>query len=371
MDLASHSRHFRGRGALLWGAAFFACAQLGLLATMATGRPELRDPEYGLKLKHLKARLTEHCARQPSILVMGSSRVAVGFRPDVMSIHSEGGHGHPVVFNFGLCYSGPVLELICLRRLLADGIHPDWIVLEIWPTLLNLESVEESPQNNLNAVRMRWRDICLLDRYSMPSWKRYKNWVRAQLVPWSAFRYTLLGYYCPCWQDKDSQRDLNWRGLNDWGWLSVPQYESRVDDLSYCIILQRARELAGEIFANLEITSVSELALHEFLTVCHHHRIGVRMLRMPEPSEVRRWYSTASLDKVDRLLSSLKHEFQVEAVDGRAWVNDQEFADAVHLVRNGAVTFTQRLERELILPLLGRRPPGSLSVLQARATDIH
>jgi hypothetical protein len=360
MHLSPRQFGLVGRGALLWAAAVFVCGQLALSMTMSLWRPELRDPEYGLKLRSLRARLAEHARRQPSVLVMGSSRVAVGFRPASLPVYREGTGSSPVIFNFSLCYSGPLLELICLRRLLDDGIRPEHIILEIWPPLLNLESVEENQDTSLNILRMGWQDVRVLDRYSAPSWTRYRRWGRAQMVPWSFYRYPIMNRHAPDWLDPSSRRDVNWHGLDDWGWLQVPDYRVHLSDAAYRAILERTRGMSGGVLANLQITDPARRALRELLTLCRERHVAVTLLLMPEAVELRSWYSTESLARLDGFFRGLGQEFGVPVVDARAWAANDHFADGVHLVHDGADGFTQRLWREVIQPLLESPSPVAI-----------
>src|SRR5262249_57475954 len=72
---------------------------------------------------------------RPLLLMLGSSRPAVGFRPGVLSPAGDDPDSGPLVFNFSLLSSGPVLELLCLQRLLDDGIRPDFVLVECWPLM--------------------------------------------------------------------------------------------------------------------------------------------------------------------------------------------------------------------------------------------
>src|SRR5262245_35057177 len=114
---------------LAWGLAVFVGAQLALAAAIEQWRPEWRDPEYGTKRRLLHALLAEQPDR-PLLLVLGSSRTDAGLRPDRLPDVLP---GSPVVFNFSLVGSGPFKELLCLHRLLAEGIRPQWLIVECWP----------------------------------------------------------------------------------------------------------------------------------------------------------------------------------------------------------------------------------------------
>src|SRR5438034_376226 len=82
--------------------------------------PRLRDPQYGNKLRTLRQRLRRERGR-PLIVALGSSRVNMGFRPDVIASHAPASGDSPLLFNFGLNAAGPIMELLCLRRLLDEG----------------------------------------------------------------------------------------------------------------------------------------------------------------------------------------------------------------------------------------------------------
>ena len=108
-----------------------SCCNVGLSAALDHGPPRLRDPEYGKRLERVHARIAEHPGR-PLVLVLGSSRTAMGVRPDVLADEPAG----PLVFNFSLVGSGPVMELMAFRRALADGVRPAAVVVEYWPAFL-------------------------------------------------------------------------------------------------------------------------------------------------------------------------------------------------------------------------------------------
>src|SRR5262245_42443557 len=121
----------RGRGALLWGAAAFAAAHL---VAMAAGEADWaqRHPEFARKLELLRARLDERPGG-PLVLLLGSSRTGCGVRPGRLAGLRAPGGAAPVVFNFGVCRSAPLLELLTLRRLLAEGVRPEVVLAELWP----------------------------------------------------------------------------------------------------------------------------------------------------------------------------------------------------------------------------------------------
>src|SRR5689334_14593217 len=88
MDVLNSSRH--AKNALIWGGLFLVLVNLGLVVIMETRRPELYDPEYGLRLSRLRKLLAHHEHGAPLICALGSSRMAQGLRPDcIASIQSR------------------------------------------------------------------------------------------------------------------------------------------------------------------------------------------------------------------------------------------------------------------------------------------
>src|SRR5437868_5957573 len=99
----------RARSDVLWCLGGFCLLQVGLVVAMEHRRPEYRDPEYGIKRALLRERLREKPG-SPLALVLGSSRVLQGFRPDVLP-PCPTPEGAAVVFNFGQTGHGPLHQL--------------------------------------------------------------------------------------------------------------------------------------------------------------------------------------------------------------------------------------------------------------------
>src|SRR4051794_30119361 len=127
--MAARRQRRRGAAVVLWSLAFLVAGHLAIAAVFNYLRPDWIDIEYYLRLQNLQA-----CVRaepdRPLVLVLGSSRVLNGLAADDLPPGAEPGRG-PLVFNLGLPGAGPVSELVCLRRLLADGIRPKAIVVEV------------------------------------------------------------------------------------------------------------------------------------------------------------------------------------------------------------------------------------------------
>src|SRR5262249_14198945 len=125
----------RGRSAVRWCAAAFVLLQAAYFP-LTERWPHLGDPEYGLKLAHLRRQVAAKPPAQPCVVMLGSSRTGWGLNPGSMTTLRPGEPGGPVVYNFGINSSGVVVQLVMLRRLLAAGVRPDLVLVEAHPWFL-------------------------------------------------------------------------------------------------------------------------------------------------------------------------------------------------------------------------------------------
>ena len=347
----------RQRAVLVWGLVFFACLQLAFVLLMEHRWPELCDPEYGRKLARLRARLAKQPEPGPLVLLLGSSRIAVGVRPGLLATRRAASGEAPLIFNFALTQSGPLLELLCLRRLLADGFHPDFVLVEAWVPALGWNRTDA---DEFDLRRLRWHDLSMLGRYvSRPARNLYREWCGAQLVPWYAHRVLLLNQYAPSWLPEDRRCDVNWLGLDDWGWLCVPRY-ARIDDWNeWRLRVAIIHQCYARNFADFRPGETSDRALRELLALCRQERIGAALLLTPD--EFRGCYAPAARAHLDEYLRRLSREEHVPVIDARSWVDTTGFYDSVHLVHASATAFTQELDRRVLRPLLTGRPLPLLS----------
>jgi hypothetical protein len=355
------------RAALLAGLAILATAQLGLLGVLECGPPGLRDPEYGTKLARLRARLAERTNRGPLAVFLGSSRVGCGVRPEVLPASTwDGAEPVPMVFNFALTRSGPLWELLCLRRMLADGIRPDWVLVEVWPPLVCAEVGEhEAEADRTDLQRLRWRDLEVVGRYHPQPRALYRDWAQAQLAPWYAHRFLLRNQYAPSWLPPERRCDAGWVGIQEGGWLEIPQYGAGEE--GWRARHEPVRKAYAGTFDHFRPSEVSEAALRELLAVCRRERIQATLLLLPDG--MRSCCLPAARAQQDAFLQRLSRECAVDAIDLRDWLREPEFFDAVHLNHQSAAAFTRQLGREVLRPLLaGRGIPAAYRLLGSTAS---
>ncbi len=149
----------KGRRIVFWTALCFAASQLALWTYLDRRHPEVRDGLYHIRLRSLQARQAE----SPSallVLFLGSSRIKHGLGPAAMNVRSGEAAPSPAIYNFGINGMGSIRELMYLRRLLADGVRPAWLIVETYPPLwaedgFFRESRMVSSEDDLSCARPR------------------------------------------------------------------------------------------------------------------------------------------------------------------------------------------------------------------------
>lgn len=333
----------RSRATVCWIAAFFVLSQLTLVLLMEYRQPMFRDPETGVKYQRLQAARSREPDR-PLYLVLGSSRAGLGFRGDLISSWpAPPGEKQPLLFNFALPGHGPILQLLDLKRLLADGIRPDRVFLEVLPLYLHQEgSYGEEKWVNVHTLALR--DLPCLSRHCVDPLPVLKAFAWSRLFPIYNNRYGILCRVAPRWLPWDYRTD-DIRRTDPYGWKPWPKPSVTPDEAV------RASWYAGWQFdgarKNFRITPMPDAALREALTVCKRAGVPATLYVMPEGSEVRRWYSPSMDWEISQYLLCLCRDAGVGLINGRLWISDSGFFDHHHLLAIGATQFSQRFAAEI------------------------
>jgi hypothetical protein len=342
--------------ALVWGLAYFLGIQLVLTVCMETVHPEWRDPEFGNKLARLR-RLRAEYPNRPLLLILGSSRASLGLAPEQLGTDLSARGQAPLVFNFGLTSSGPVQELVCFRRLLAEGIRPAWVVAEVLPPLLSVEAGQDSgawmPVN-----RLGWPDLAVLGRYCQCPALLYGEWVQSRMASCYANRFGMLNYLARSWLTCDPQQ-MGWAGGTRFGW--VPYGGATVEVEEYRRGVAWAREQYFPQLQNFHICANPDRAVRELIGLCREHEIPIALFLMPEGRTFQSWYPPAARKQLNAFLAALRRQWGLPIADTRNWMADADFVDSHHLTRQGAGAFTKRFEREVLHALLTGQPCPALA----------
>jgi len=347
----------KARRILIWLLLYFGLAQLGLGLFLYRRHPDFCDPVYLHRRRALAARLAE-ARDQPLVVILGSSRPATGIRPASLAAGWTGPSAPPLVFNFALPGAGPVHELMVLRRLLADGVRPDWLLVEVWAPFMPQKGYIAEEQM-LGKLDLYWPDLPVIGRLYHQWWTPFTWALERSVFPAIHYRSRLLHRYVPFLLPKDSSgmfetRTSAWLALDPRGWLPLSDPHPAPDDC-------RRERSRGECYwrsatTDFHINAVTDEALRELLDLCRQREIKVAFLMMSEPSFVRAWYSPPLKAAFTGYVARLRDRYQIPVIDARAWNPDADFVDAFHLHPDGARAFSERFGREIFQPLLSGRP---------------
>ncbi len=339
--VSKQRRRFAWKADLKWFLLFAALAQIGLLFVADWRSPLLYDLEYGTRLALLKRRAAE-APNRPLALVVGSSRLGLGFLPERLPPMKTPDGEIALPFNFTHLAAGPVVNLVNLRRLVREGVRPRWVVLELNPTCMEHEG------DSMGVTMSSAADLPVLQRYFNP-FKVYGVYLRCRLNPWYSWRLGVLRQCFPHWATDAAGEDGITLGPlgGDAGWCLQDAIDAETRRRRY----EGTRTLYFDALQHYRIDGATDRALRESLDLCRREKIECVLLITPESSEFRSWYNADGLAAFDRYRDGLRADYGVSIIDARTWAPDDQFADAHHLLRPGAEAFTDRLGREVLQPL--------------------
>src|SRR5262249_11267053 len=100
----------------------------------------------------------------------------------------------------------------------------------------------------------------------------------------------------------------------------------------------------------------ADRAMREFLDTCKANDLPVLVYLMPEGDEFRTWYKEGTEEAIEKYLAVLKHDYNLEIVDARRWLEERCFFDSQHLLQPGAHRFSIRFSKEYLKPWLADHP---------------
>lgn len=329
----------RNRAALLWFAGVALALHLIALAVLDSPWPNLRDPEYAMRLARLRARAAEHPAR-PLVVVVGTSRACMGVAPGAWEAARPGAVDDPLLFNVSTVGAGPIQQLITVRRLFADGARPAVVLLEYWPPVMRQDGRYDE-QDRIDR-RLRYDDLPVVRDY-FPDPARAERLMReTRANPIYANRDRWLVRALPTWMSPHRRADITWREMDGWGWLPGLDVKPH-DSATRQTFLDHYRDDFRARFDGFAIHPHSDRALREAAAIARANGARVGFLFLPESSEVRGWYTPGAEAAGRAHLDRLARDLGAEVIDARAWAADNLLADGHHLSRVGAAAVTPRL----------------------------
>jgi hypothetical protein len=348
-----HPSKVQAQRVVLWTALGFVVLQLGLGVAIEGGMWSFCDPYYQYKIVRLRRQWLERQhgdSSEPTRLltVLGSSRTANGLKGTAFEeeIHATLGERWKIG-NVAAPAAGPVMGLICLRRLLAEGIRPDFILVEVTPLFLSLP-LEESL--SLESARLARADLDCVAECGVPNADELRReWWSSWASPWYAHRFSILSSVAPLFLPYNHQQVFGSK-CDRTGWVKIEADPSYSPERVQAIVKVVGTKMVPSLH-DFRPAEPSRRALRAILEECRRRDIPAGLIQFPEGSTLRREYRPAARAGIDALMAELQADFHVPLIDAR--VPDADCGDHVHLFASGADIFSRRLAREMA-PLLHR-----------------
>ncbi|MFO0823845.1 MAG: hypothetical protein U0792_12140 [Gemmataceae bacterium] len=321
----------------------FIVVFLGLhqLAGIAVSDARVRDPEYGRRVYALRKRIAENPGR-PLFLVAGSSRVAMGVCPSEWEATRPGHPAtpDPLLFNMAILGSGPIMELMVLRRVYAEGFRPAVVLLEYWPPFLHQD---DEHHEVVRIARDRLMDVdrqLIREYFSDPvQLEAEMDW--RQRHPLFGYREPMLGLVAPRWLLDRKRTDWSWENLDEWGWKPGADLKPDMAEVR-AAAHKRIEEQYRPLFAAHRISPISDRAYRASVELARQHGAAVGLVFYPESSEFRGIYPEEVEKAAAAHLERMSRELDLPVINARHWLDDKLVVDGFHLSRLGAAEFTRK-----------------------------
>ena len=319
----------------------------------------LRDPVYFDKAKLLKT----HPAFTPgpapagdkplTLLLVGSSRTLNAVDARAASDQLTANLGRPVeVFNFAQAGAGPITNAVYVRRLIAEGVKPDFALIEVHPVFLAGQRPDPPEGRWLLPFRLRPAELPMVRGMGFPAAAPPTHGPRGLVAPLYEYRFLVLDRYAP-WMLMDNNRLNGGHEPDAWGFARLAD---AVTPKRRAELLARTRGQYADYFPGFRPNGIGVSGVRDTLEQCRAAGWRAGLVLMPESSELLGWYDPAGLEELDNVTAGLAAEYGVPVFDCRRWVPDDRTMDGHHLTGAGADLLTGRLAREALAPWLGGAP---------------
>jgi hypothetical protein len=339
------------------GLALIAAAQLGLGWAIDTERLPLRDPIYfdklGLLHDHPAFFADRSSGRPTTILFVGSSRTLNAIDARAAGVQLSRHLGRPVeAFNFGQAGAGPVTNAVYVRRLMKDGLKPDFVLIEVHPVFLAGQRPDPPETRWLLPIRLRRDELPVVRAMGFPAADPAAHGPRGYLAPWHEYRFLIVDRYAPFFVMNASR--LNGGHEPDtFGFARLQNVANPADRAGF---LRLAHEQYTDYFACFRPNGCGVDAIRDTLEQCRAAGCRAALVLMPESSEWLGWYPADGLREVDAVLAGLAVQYRVPVFDARRWVPDSLSVDGHHLTGCGADFLTEKLTRDALAPWMAHTP---------------
>jgi hypothetical protein len=330
----------RGGRVLLWAVGFYAIAQIALVCTMENFLPVA----FRSLLRAKQERLAEIVANNPDrplLLALGSSRTEHGLEAERLT-DLTASNGQPyIAYNYGLPALGALYSSLSLRETLDAGIHPQLLLVEYLPPLLNDPKKGCVSEEAWTAAS--WLSLPQLVRmwpYFKHPGQKGRDWLEARVAPWYVFRQEIQAVAHGIMRPTRAIRITV--PYNEWGQMREE-----------CTWEERRRRtdhiygLFHDSLGTLHVGKGPSKSLHDILDICKREHIQVVFVSMPEATIFHSWYSKDAMSEINDLLADLHDKHGAGVIDASQWIEDKEFLDGHHMTPAGGRIFSARLHDEL------------------------
>jgi hypothetical protein len=140
--------------------------------------------------------------------------------------------------------------------------------------------------------------------------------------------------------------------MDDSGWFGLQLAPEFLTPDRRRRTLEGIRKKWTPVMSRLTTNGLGMQALSELLSIAQEERIATALVLMPEGPVLRACYPPETWQRVYASLEGLGRRFGCPLINAREWVSEEDFSDSHHLLPSGATLFTERLGRELLLPML-------------------
>lgn len=273
------------RQTLVWAAAGWVFAQLLLVAVVELLLTQVRDPEYAVRERRLLAHLAEG---RRVWLMLGSSRTQLGLQAARLGAATD--RQAPIVFNFGMPGCGPLMQAVCFERLLARGVRPETLLVEVNPALLAWRDGEPLEERMLEGARLSPAELSRVLPVCQQPRRVLAKWLSTWLAPCrhrAAELRRVAGWGAVAPLDLDAADYL----MDDYGWQLVPAPDNAARRRA---LTKLAADQYDGALANFEPGRAQRKALERLLASCRRESIPAALVLMPEGTSFERLYGPRS-----------------------------------------------------------------------------
>jgi hypothetical protein len=283
--------------------------------------------------------------------MVGSSLTGLGFRGQHLE-DLTAAHGRALrAFNFGLFGAGTITNSLYGQRLLAEGVRPQLLLIEVMPFSLDEpgpgHACEE--EQSLYTPGVRAEDLARLWRYHSRPGRMCGDWLQAHSVPCYTRRAAILRRLGQSWLPPPPPDTALLWPMDRSGWICAP--------IPIPPAAVRSRSIRDGIAAHslqfpatyrdYRIAAGVRRALQDLLEGCRRRQVRVAVVLMPEEPTYHGFFAPYMEERLQGLLADVRRRYDCPCIDARGWVPDKEFADPGHLSWRGAALFTDRLTGEV------------------------